>query len=291
MIIEEGNYAAVIIAANEETGTTREGKQWTRTRLYVDICRGVFKGYFTNQKKEYPKDRYKGTVDMYTTPGGNTDALTSIQQQQIATNLNLLCKYNGVDRVDQLPQDWTGLIVGIRIKKDEIGCATVSGWLADGVDVTFADTVVSNYYNPNDDTQHTLPTLSTASCTGQIIDPKKVNACGNLAAKRKAMQLQRTQQAQEKQEEQEKEDVMQSLAWFGAADKPKYNNDYTARVRELMDAEIYNSNYDYAVAQARYEEREKMGDVLRMVETERNSALIRQLASKIGCIEWWERSD
>lgn len=289
MIIEEGNYAAVIIAANEETGATREGKQWTRTRLYVDICRGVFKGYFTALKKEYPKDRYKGTVDMYTAPDGNTDALTPTQLQQIATNLNLICRYNGVDSVDKLPQDWTGLIVGIRVKKDEIGCASVSGWLVDGVDVTFADTVVSNYYNPNDDTQHTLPTLSTASNSGRIVDPKKVNACGNLAARRRAMQSAKAQE-QEKQEEQEKEDVMQSLAWFGVSteDKPKYNYDYTARVRELMDAEIYNSNYDYAVAQAKYSERERMGDILRMVETEENSALIRQLASKIDCMRWWE---
>lgn len=85
MQIEESTYAAVITGQTIESGTSQDGRKWERLRLYVDVCRGVSRGYFSLQKQEYPNDRYKGVVDTYYAPEGTV--LTDTQQQQLDNNI------------------------------------------------------------------------------------------------------------------------------------------------------------------------------------------------------------
>lgn len=310
MQIEESTYAAVITGQTIESGTSQDGRRWERLRLYVDVCRGVCKGYFSLLKQEYPSDRYRGTVDTYYAPEGVV--LTDTQQQQLNNNIQLICKYNNIDK---LPEDMRGLIVGIRITKDELGIASVSNWLVDGVDTLFCDTDLSNYYDPQTDIDRGPRTLPSLSSHGKVVNPKTIDACGGLAARRRAAAEKHKQEEQEKIEREEEEKLkhksveelfgvekIENMTEAIAEEKNKkgytvppprhipYNPDYRVRAHQTMlqlglTDNIDNTAYNYLLGQA--ECIEHIGDTLRELETPDNQEIIRKIAYRISCVKWW----
>lgn len=185
--IPADNYCGIILKAEQQEDTDIYGNvKWRRIYLWVDIAKGLYKGYFSNRYTITGRKEWQGVMSLYMPTTDNcssTDDVTTYQRYK--KKIDIIMQYNKLDKVPTL---LAGLLVPIQIYRDDIGATKIKNYCCSynyQIDTTFADADISHYAQI-DDIQYYSPRANLSNALmPTIVSNNSISPARSIAERRR----------------------------------------------------------------------------------------------------------